>query len=151
MSNTDSTKKPGCALVLAKGKQFLPLIDTRHATQIVRTCWTTPRFFGGVRVAHLSSFLCCDFSFVSLCSVLYLPNVACVSRLFIIAFPFGFAKGKQFLPLIDTRHATQIVRTCWTQQYKSASTNNINKTWHFLQTTRGQECLANCKTISSSS
>jgi hypothetical protein len=42
--------------------------------------------------------------------------------------PLVLAKGKQFLLLIDTRHATQIVKTCWTQEYKSASTNNINKT-----------------------
>jgi hypothetical protein len=65
----------------------------RHIFNDVFFCYLQghPRFFRGVRVAHLSSFLCCDFKFLSLSSVPYLPNVACVSGLFIIAFPSVFS------------------------------------------------------------
>jgi hypothetical protein len=67
--------------VSIRGRNCLPSASTRGH----------PRFFRGVRVADLSSFLCCDFKFLSLSSVPYLPNVACVSGLFIIAFPSVFS------------------------------------------------------------
>ena len=49
-----------------------------------------PPFPGGVCVPHLFSFLCCYFCFVCLHPVSCLPNVASVSELFILDFPFGF-------------------------------------------------------------
>jgi hypothetical protein len=41
----------------------------------------SPPGFGGVRVAHLSSFLCCVFSFVCLRPVSCVPNVVSLSGL----------------------------------------------------------------------
>ena len=46
--------------------------------------------FGGVRVAHLFSFLCCVICFVCLCHVSCVLNVACFSGLSILDSPFGF-------------------------------------------------------------
>jgi hypothetical protein len=40
-SNTDPTKNLGWTEVLAKSKQFLPLIDTCHVTHLVNMCWTS--------------------------------------------------------------------------------------------------------------
>jgi hypothetical protein len=55
--------------------------------------WVHPRFFGGVCVVNLLGFsvLCCVvFSFVCLCPVSCVPNVASVSRLFLLDRLFGF-------------------------------------------------------------
>jgi hypothetical protein len=46
--------------------------------------------FGGVRVAHLFSFLCCIFCFVCLHPMSCAPIVASVSGFSILDCPFGF-------------------------------------------------------------
>ena len=48
------------------------------------------KVFGGIRVAHVFSFLCCIFDFVCLHSVSCVPNVAIVSGLSILDYLFGF-------------------------------------------------------------
>jgi hypothetical protein len=50
----------------------------------------SPPVFGWVRVAHLFNFLCCVVYFLCLRPVSCVPNVARLSRLFIIDCPFGF-------------------------------------------------------------
>ena len=42
--------------------------------------WVHPMFFGGVRVAHLFSFLCCVTCFVSLLGLYLVSVVTCFSR-----------------------------------------------------------------------
>jgi hypothetical protein len=44
--------------------------------------------FGGVRVAHLFSCLCC-FAFILIRLVSCVPNVASVSGMSILGYPFG--------------------------------------------------------------
>ena len=46
--------------------------------------------FGGARVAHLFSFLCCVFVFVCLRPVSCVPNVTSVSGFSILDWLFGF-------------------------------------------------------------
>jgi len=43
-----------------------------------------------VRVAHLFRFLCYDFCVICLRPLSCVPNVACVSRLSILDYPFAF-------------------------------------------------------------
>jgi hypothetical protein len=52
--------------------------------------FTAPLFFGGIRVAHLLSILCCVVCFVCHRLVTCVLNVAYVSGLSIPACPFGF-------------------------------------------------------------
>jgi hypothetical protein len=58
--------------------------------------WVHPQFYGGVRIAYLFRFLCgvlFKFFFVFLggvaVSLCLVPNIACVSGLFIPDFPFA--------------------------------------------------------------
>ena len=57
---------------------------------IIREHLGSPPVFGGVRVAHRFSFLCCVFCFVCLGPVSCVINVASVSGLFILDYSFGF-------------------------------------------------------------
>jgi hypothetical protein len=49
-----------------------------------------PSKFGGVRVAHLFKLVCCFVFVLCLCLVSCVPDVASVSGLSILDFPFGF-------------------------------------------------------------
>jgi hypothetical protein len=64
------------------------LIRGRHCLPFAST-WIHPRFFGGVRVAHLFSFLFFLVFCLSSSCVSCLPKLASVSGLSILDFPFG--------------------------------------------------------------
>jgi hypothetical protein len=57
---------------------------------IIREHLGSPPVFGGVRVVHRFSFLCCVFCFVCLGPVSCIPNVASFSGLSIFDCPFDF-------------------------------------------------------------
>jgi hypothetical protein len=62
----------------------------RKTAQLLIT-WVHPQIFDGVCVDHLFSFLFHFYFFILFVFVLCLvPNVACISRLSILGYPFGF-------------------------------------------------------------